>query len=220
MGAQHMDNIREYDPGLMLFGNTVYFHMAIDELKLFLVTVADFLQKSIKRQTGKFDRSGIEMSTYFEEPLPEILFTAVITASVSLLERELQSISKVLQKAIDFPLAISDLAGSWIEKFPKYCKTAAGIDVRRNKSLWQDISDAVAIRNCLVHADGYLTDTNVQSRKAVSFLKRHGLQSSSRERIVSNQDLARTLLDSVTVFIDSTYQQTLQKYPYESSENQ
>ena len=202
----------KYDPGLDLFGNLVSFSGDSEELISFLDTV----QTILKRRDQRFRAKLNEMSFDYEESLPDILYTSMIIAAVSLLERQIKIIAEVLRNAVSFPLAYNDISGSLLERLLKYFKASAGIEIDSSNALWQDISGSIAIRNCLVHAGGEVADKRGQSVEAVSFIKRHKHNCIAYDCIVPDSKLAHQILKAVKIFVEKLYGLALKKYPYHS----
>lgn len=206
---------QKIDPGLNFFGHSVDAGMKMDDLKQFLTVVDDFLIEMEKRFEGQQHSIGIDRSYMFSEPFPSILYSSVITSSVSFLEREVCGYSKALKDASEASLSVRDLSGSWLERFRKYCEKVVGIELRLEDNLWQDTKGVVEIRNCLVHAGGYLP--SFQKRGAIeTFCKRYSLSSLTGDFIEPDRHLTELALNILKQFIDRIYDAALARYPYES----
>lgn len=179
--------------GIQFFGELVESGMRLEDLARFLDEVDLFLSSAADSLAGKTDEFGMEMSYPFAEPLPEILFSSFVVSVVSFMERQAQGFSKTLAKAADTPLVMSDLAGSWYERFHKFVNRLALLDVHLDESDWNDIRGLVEVRNCLAHAGGELT--NFGKRKAIEqLLAKHNIPLAEVDYIQADRQLAELSL--------------------------
>ena len=136
-----------------------------------------------------------------------------IISAMIFIERETRSYCDALRKASGASLASRDLSGSWLDRFFKYCEKVVGLDLGVSNELKSDIRGALEVRNCLVHASGYLPD--FQRREAVrAFLARHNIPNKLEDFLEPSRDLAEVVLEVVGEFIERIYESALQKYPY------
>jgi len=200
------------DPGLNFFGHLVDAGMVVDDLEAFLKTVDGFLGKSARRLAGKYDHFGIDRSSPFTDSFPEIPYASVITAVVAFLERECRTFTEVLREACASPIAARELSGTWLERFRKYSEKIALLPLRLTNGEWEDMRGVVEVRNCLVHAGGWLPD--FQGRPTVeAFARRHGLVAIDGDYLHANLPLATMVLEKSRAFIEHIFRAALDRYP-------
>jgi len=205
------------DPGLDFFGHAVDAKMTLDDLRQFSTVVDKFLgAMEIRTQVDAVrDRNGGDH--LYNESFPTILFSSTIISALIFTERESRSFCETLRKATNSRLSYRDLSGSWLDRFFNYCDKVAGLDLGVTNDLKRDIRGALEVRNCLVHASGYLPE--FQRPDAVNaLLTRHSIPKRIDSELEPSAELAKVVLDVVEAFINRIYESALSKYQYGTAE--
>lgn len=203
------------DPGLNFFGHSVDADMTMNELRQFLFVVEQFLGSL--EATSQVESRAVDHDTNYlcAESFPAILYSSSIISAVIYVERETRFYCDALKKASQAKLGLRDLSGSWLDRFLKFCDKVAELDLGMTREQKEDIRGVLEVRNCLVHAGGYLPD--FQRRDVVkAFLKRHMIECSNADFLDASPELAVRVLEIVARFVQQIYEAALTKYPYNS----
>jgi len=152
------------------FGNMVNIDMQLEELKVYLTEVNNFIRiTNINLQSEKvkgLDYETLENLKYhFEETQGEILRKSIIISIIILLESEIDHYCKDFKKLKKLNVGYNDFRGDLLDKFKFYSAKILMSDFNFQGSLWQDIVGLYEIRNSLVHNNGMLD--NFGKRKTV-----------------------------------------------------
>lgn len=141
----------------------------------FLERCIDFekhTEKEIKK-APKYRRD--ELEEHFEDEYNVLLSMAVLTrhslftSTYSLLETFLNDLCSTLKEERKLLIDISDLSGAGIFRAQTYLSKIIHVDFPSSHRSWQRICNYNKLRNCLVHADGQLSnDSNKQLLKFIT----------------------------------------------------
>ena len=90
--------------------------------------------------------------------LPTILRYSVLTAADSVLEHYLTATCRMFAELRKMSIEVNDLAGSGVRRAQNYLKKVACMQFPDNKRPWPAIVRLYELRNCIVHADGYVPE--------------------------------------------------------------
>lgn len=126
----------------------------------------------------------------------------------SILEELLKIFCELAQKKLHLNLKPNDLQGSDIEKFYKYLKKVAEIDLDKTEKEWGEIMDYRQIRNCIVHN---YSNINNYSNKEKDTLKQIinsknsclSLWEETGELFINHEDYLYRFIDLIEIYIDN-----------------
>ena len=173
-----MEKISFEQANLMFFGNLVYADMQLTDLSAFLQDVELFIRKTHRKLSSKYSKGLLPLEIEFtieryEHSLNAILRKSFIIALVIFLERELGQYCDDFQKHLNHDIGWKDFRGSMLDRFQFFTKKFLKLNLYfKNKNMWQDLHGIIALRNCLVHADGALNKFS-EAKKIKDFAKRH-----------------------------------------------
>lgn len=186
---------------IIFFGNAVGIDMQLDELKVYLNQVYNFIKFThVNLQLDKImglDGEALENLKYhFEYTQGEILRKSIIISIEILLESEIDTYCKVFKECKKLPIGYNDFKGDLLDKFKKFSSKLLQSDFNFEGTLWCDIVGLYEIRNSLVHNRG-LTSNFGKRRTIESFIRRNkSFEIDDNERIcISNQ----ACLDSIQI---------------------
>lgn len=99
-----------------------------------------------------YSLDDFELST----ELPTLFRYSMLTASVAAFETYLIDTALAYASVNKVPIEIYDLKGKGIRRVQKYFQKIAELDFSANSLVWNNILRANDLRNCVVHADGYI----------------------------------------------------------------
>lgn len=184
------------------FGNMVSIGMQLDELKVYLDEVHNFIKIThIKLQSNKV--KGLDIDTldnlkyHFEYTQGEILRKSIIISIVILIEAEIDTYCQDFKDYKNLAIGFRDFKGDLLDKFKTFLTKILFTDFNFQGILWQDIVGLYEIRNSLVHNCGLISDFG--KRKTIeNFAQRNkSFEIDKNERIcISHQ----ACIDSLKIF--------------------
>lgn len=133
-------------------------------------------------------------------------------AAAALLEQALRAVALGLKQALDLRLDLGDIKGSLMERFRKYVRGLACLDLDVPEAQWRDISAVYEIRNCLVHAGGDLSRF-AGSQAVRAFAQPGNLAFVSDGRIELDRVSATRLVAATSLFLNQLYRALLLNFP-------
>jgi hypothetical protein len=183
------------------FGNAVGIDMQLEELKVYLNEVHNFIRiTNITLQSDKMkdlDEETLENLKYhFENTQGEILRKSIIISIVILLESEIDTYCRDFKRYKKLSIGYNDFKGDLLDKFKIFSSRLLQSDFNFQGTLWQDILGLYEIRNSLIHNNGLLTDFG--KRKTIErFISRNkSFEIDDNERICISH---KACLDSVKI---------------------
>lgn len=202
------------DPHTSFFGHLVFAQMSLEEINDYVMIVDNFIKKADKRileGKGGWLLNDDEFYQYIE-PFPVLLHSSLVITVGIWLEGELKTFCHLLKRHLGLWLDLSDLKGSTIDRFRKYCEKFARIDIDVEPRQWEDIRGVWEIRNCLVHNDGFLDNFN-KSAIIKIFSRRHKMPKVLKDRIEPSSESSILIVKIVSSFIERVYRSALKRFP-------
>ncbi len=162
---------------LMFYGNFVDADIKLEDLGDFLVEVIAFIENTKNRlPSERFPNMPLHefesLKDHYVYTFGEILRKSFILTLCIFLEKELGVYCKELQRQLKLDISWKDFKGSVLERFKLYANKLLKLKLSISDTMWQNLQGIISIRNCFVHADGYLE--NFSDKKRIqAFLKRH-----------------------------------------------
>jgi len=198
-------NMKRIDPGLNFFGQLVFSTSDLEDLEQFRDYMNGFLPC---KPTEAKDKAHSES----EETFRPILHSSIIISTVVLLEREMRDYSMALLHAIESDLKFNDLSGSVPDRFMTLVTKIAKLPLNFANVGWEDVNGLFEIRNCLVHAGGYLPESSKASTIRV-FAARHGTPDCSDGTLEIDASTSEVALEVASVFLEGIYDAALVAFP-------
>jgi hypothetical protein len=206
-------------PNLYFFGDFVDTGIGLDFLDSFRKDILGFLKRASKNIKRKKFSDEEAMGVIAEDRID--LYTRLYTqhicesfviSCVIFLEQNVRCFAEGLMFALPLKLNMSDLRGSFIEKFKKYCQNLANIDLNLSDSEWEDIKAIVEIRNCLVHNGGNTKDFDKINMIKI-FVNRYKTPCIHEGQLCLCDNTLLITLKIIRNFIDKIYDAALKKFP-------
>jgi hypothetical protein len=176
----------------------------LEQLTEFAKTVDSFFKEEAERFSTELKGVDDELGWFFAQPFPTILHSSITVSVVMLLEQELRGIAQALHSSLKLQLGLRDISGTVVYRFRKYILGVARLSLRLGDDAWQDVNGIVELRNCIVHANGYLPDFNVRS--CIEQLSgRHPEIKISDDSVALSRDSSVVIVGLIRVFLASIY---------------
>ncbi len=159
------------------FGNIVGVDMQLDELRVYLNEVHNFIRiTNVHLQTDKvkgLDSDTLENLKYhFEHTQGEILRKSIVISIAIILETEIDTYCEDFKKHKRLAIGYKDFKGDLLDKFKTFSTKLIFSDFDFQETLWQNVVGLYEIRNSLVHNSGLVS--NFGKRKTIeSFIQRN-----------------------------------------------
>lgn len=200
------------------FGNLVGIDMQLDELKVYLNEVHNFIKiTNVHLQSEKvkgLDYDTLENLKYhFEHTQGEILRKSIIISIIILLENEIDTYCEDFKEHKKITVSYRDFRGDMLDKFKLFSVKLLGSDFDFQSSLWQDIVGLYEVRNSLVHNNGLVS--NFGKKKTVeNFVKRNkSFSIDEDERIEISHQACLDSIKIVEAFFEHITQFAFKVFP-------
>lgn len=171
------------------------------------------LNKSYIKEHYEFDEWQV-ISFGYEEIFGDILRKSFIVTLVILLELLIATYCDEFKRQLHLKIGWKDFRGASLDRFKLFINKLVGIKLSISNNTWRDLHSILALRNCLVHADGCLKNF-AEANKIIDFSKRYSsLKIESNYLFIS----LRTCEDCLAVvrdFIAAIYGDALLFFPGE-----
>lgn len=131
-------------------------HLALSAINR--ASESDFDKDSYSRESA-IDWCNKE---YESEYIPKTRYSLVVLL-FTILETRMQALCSEIQKREGYDLGWKDITGASIERLAKYLHHVAHV-TDKNDDLWIQLNELVSIRNCIVHANGNISEANERTR--------------------------------------------------------
>lgn len=152
-----------------------------------------------------------EFLPLFAETFPPILHSSIIISTTILLEQELRGFSNALIDALGLRIRFNDLSGSIVERFRTLTTKIADLSVDV-PFRWEDVVGLFELRNCLVHAQGHLSEFQ-RSSTVHSFSARHGTPICNDDVLAVDAKTSALALDIASTFVEAIYTAAMERFP-------
>jgi hypothetical protein len=205
--------MKNIDPGTNFFGLLVFSECDLEELIQFRDHMGGFLAHNPADATDKA-HSELELELFSppEETFRPILHSSIIISTVVLLEREMRDYSTALLDAVESDLRFNDLSGNVLDRFMTVVTKIAKLPLNLTNVRWEDVNGLFEIRNCLVHAGGYLPEF-AKASAIRAFAARHGTPDHSEGTIDIDALTSEVALEVASVFLEGIYAAALAAFP-------
>jgi len=205
---------------LMFFGNSVYADTRLSELEDFLKEINKFIEKTHKKlkSVNISDISGdkffelIIQREQYEESFGEILRKSFIVTLVILLEQEIGTYCDELKRQLHLDIGWKDFRGALLDRFKLFVYKFVKLKLSISNNTWEDLHSIVALRNCLVHADGYLKNFS-DAKKIIDFSNRYSSLKIQDNFLQISLRTCEDCLGIVKDFIEAIYDDALLFFP-------
>ena len=153
--------------------------LGLDDLERYLEITEEYLQKAktdfetwFNEKSKGFTQEERDVfgenhtDTYWEytEMFPRILHNSFFVSIYSCFEYEMSLICKWLKEERQLTQSMSELKGSTLDQFKKYCNRHAGLNIPFNDQLWEKIKYYSYIRHCIVHNKGIISGSRYEDK--------------------------------------------------------
>jgi len=204
---------KKYHPGylenIMFFGDFVDISMRLSDLEGLLNETDKYFKNRIKDRKSE---NYLDFREYEIEKFPDIQRISFLIVLVMLIEIQIKSYCNNLYRFRVSPIKLNKLRGSIIEQFLVYVEKLAGYDFAFEEGILDRIREIIELRNCFVHADGYLKEFNRReqiknlSRKVNGIIIANGYVELSSESCLE-------FIKIVRKFFDIIYNKALELFP-------
>jgi hypothetical protein len=209
------------------FGNLVNIDMQLEELKVYLNEVHNFIKITNVHlnsdRESELDYHTLENLKYhFKYTQGEILRKSIIISTVILLEAEIDTYCEDFKTHKNISVSYREFRGDLLDKFKLFSVKLLNSDFNFQGSLWNDVIGLYEVRNSLVHNNGLTS--NFGKRKTIeNFIKRNQSYAiNENEKIIISH---QACLDSITIvekFFEEITLFALRTFPdrYKSDEDE
>lgn len=213
---------------LRFFGNLCNADDKLEEIRAFLDEIEKLIAKEKKllpkwKVEYEDDPTLYNKKFHFDFTLTRNLRLSVIISIVTLLEIELHTYCKELQRNLSINVNYSEFKGSILDQFKIYSNKLAGLEIDFESQVWQSVKEVVELRNCIVHYDGFIEDfygrkfSRHNSIKNLS-KKFSSIQIEDNDLIVLDEIACRECINIIEKFVNMIYERAFQKFPKYSEE--
>lgn len=162
---------------LNFFGNYANMNMQIEELKIYLNEVHNFIKNThIKLQSSKIKNQNQDtletLKYHFEYTQGEILQKSIIISIIILLESEIDIYCTDFKRYKKLTIGYNDFKGNLLEKFKMFFSKMLLSNFNFQGKIWQDVIGLYEVRNSLVHNSGFICNFN-QRKTIENFVARN-----------------------------------------------
>ena len=145
--------LKEYE----ILGDYIWkFNLQIFELrKIEIQKLFSYFPNDERLQLLRWSLESPKLDIFF----PIFLNYSFITLVFSTIENHMMKICDLLSEIKHIPIKSKDLRGSGFERHIKFLERFSGFS-RKNIDIWPQISNLEKIRNCIVHAFGFIDRSN------------------------------------------------------------
>ncbi|MDR6460475.1 hypothetical protein J2786_003609 [Chryseobacterium vietnamense] len=200
------------------FGNAVGIDMQLDELKIYLKEVHNFIKITyINLQSDRIhglDSETLEnLSYHFEHTQGEILRKSIIISIVILLEAEIDTYCEDFRKHKKLSIGYNNFKGDLLEKFKTFTSKLLQSDFNFQGILWQDIVGLYEIRNSLVHNSGLVSDFGKRKTIENFICRNKSFEIDDNERIIISHQACLESIKIVETFFNEITDFALRVFP-------
>lgn len=166
-------DVQKRPPVFRGFGEML-FATKFDNVKNFVTEVESFINSEVRKLGKEFDEAVKRLSKeerrdaedyysdvfYQYQEYTEILRRSLFSYIYSVIENMLNDLCNSERESKKLKLSLSDLSGKGIERAKNYLKKVAEIQFPAESGEWQELKVYNLVRNCLVHREGELGDSN------------------------------------------------------------
>jgi len=221
-----MEEIHEVGrPNLTFFGNNVGTAMLLDEIKVYLDEVHNFIRvTNINLNSNKINGLDVEtletLQYHFEHTQGEILRKSIVISIIIILESEIAVYCDTFKRFKNIAVSFKDFRGDLLDRFKLFSIKLLSSDFDFQSSLWQNIVGLYEIRNSLVHNSGSVSGFG--KRKTIeNFVKRNNSFSldDNDQIIITHQgcldsiQIVEKFFDEITEFAFRVFPEKFQPSP-------
>lgn len=167
-------------------------------------------------QFNEFEIDHVDENIFYHDELPYILHNSFFVSAYFLLEYDIKKICKVLKDRKQIPINLSNLKGNLLDRLKLYFKLA-GLDF--SNKIWPEITNYAKVRNCIVHSNGLLKESDRDYKELIKYIRKEGL---IKERVIISGEAAeqeigltekfcKEVVETMQKFIDAAYKDSMMK---------
>ena len=195
-------------------------YLRLDELRKYLDVTEKYLRKAkdefkswadeeVKKlppqQQSEFYDFYSDEYWRHEERFPRILRNSFLVSALSLLEHEIHVICIKLKKEGRITISLSDLKGDTLEQTKRFFQLA-GLKLRYDGQIWQEINNYYLIRNCIVHNSSLIKGYK-DEKKLRTYITQKGVVSKDtiEEEVALTGQYCEEVITTMQNFLDEVY---------------
>ena len=216
-----MKKINSEKANLAFFGNFVEAMTRLEDLAAFLKEINKFIEETHKRLeslNNSYIKKHYEhheftlLSAGYEVSFGEILRKSFIVTLVIILELEIGTYCDEFKDQLHLKIGWKDFRGAALDRFKIFIDKLIGIKLSISNNTWKDLHSIVAIRNCLVHADGCLKNFS-EANEIIDFSRRYSSLEIQYDFVQISLRTCEYCLGIVLDFIEAIYGDALLFFP-------
>ena len=208
---------------LSFFTNFFKAKMQLEDLGAFLKKINIFIEEKCKRDESK-NINDIDIiaqykikeytvfRTGYEFEFGEILRIAFIVTLVILLEQDIRKYCDEFKEQLHLEIGWKDFRGAALDRFKLFINKLVKLKLSISNTIWKDLHSMVAIRNCLVHADGCLENFS-EANKVKDFARRYNSLKIQDNFLQISLRTCEDCLKIVKNFVEAIYGDSLLFFP-------
>ena len=208
---------------LRFFTNFFKAKARLEDLGSFLEEINIFIEEKRKRAESKNINDADIIAQYkikeftvfrtgYEFEFGEILRIAFIVTLGILLEQDIRKYCDEFKEQLNLEIGWKDFRGSALDRFKLFINKLVKIKLSISNTTWKDLNSIVALRNCLVHADGCLENFS-EANKVKDFARRYNSLKIQDNFLQISIRTCEDCLGIVRDFIEAIYGDALAFFP-------
>jgi hypothetical protein len=187
------------------FGNAIEFSTSIRELRIFLHETEKFFEERKKtlEPENEYDED-LDEEFLFYYWFPNLQRRNFVISLVTIIENETRAYCETLYKHKKVAIKHSQLRGTAIEKFLNYAEKLGGLKYDFDDGLIEKLKNITEIRNCVVHANGFIDDCPKQ-KMILEFSRSYGGIKYHRGHIYLTKQFCLDTLELIDSFFNEIF---------------
>jgi len=142
-----------------IIGNSSSADYELDTILNYGIILEELIQKEKSRNDVlQLSEDENDRSFYLNNTITRNLRYSIIISLVTFLEIQFLNFCKMLSKIYELKIMPTDIKGSSLYQFKFYTTKVIDIGFDYSTHLWQEVTELVELRNCIVHYDGQIED--------------------------------------------------------------
>lgn len=177
--------------------------------------LTELLQSEPHPEEPDFEHAGLkghvkDLEDVFEEYFPSLQRSSALAAIYSAFENELNRLCDLVQSAVGSGLRFQDLNGSGAERARNYLIKVGGFDLSAGERQWNAITKIREVRNCFVHADGIVKESD---RTITGYAKETALLTLRRKKIELREGFLEEVVTALLQYCEVLARAATARFP-------
>ena len=157
-------------------------------------------------ERNEFYERNLDFYRAYADIFPKIFRNSFLVSVHSLLEHKMDLVCKRIKEERQIPINWSDLRGDALDRFKLYSKLA-GLDLKYDGQLWQEINHYSKVRNCIIHKNGLLKEFQ-NDKDIIDYINKKGIisQDTIEQELALTKEFCEEAIKTIRAFLMKTYE--------------